>query len=160
MPSCYTVLPKCVHINQKIGWYRFKWFWWQRNLLWSQILTVDHAMATTKYIHQTQCWHGPPFTKWVLTQLVLRSREVSKPRGLCLSFRDHFGTWQASKSHWCQAAYVISKRYSILFNQTFMNALHIRITMERIMEMISNWQGFLLTPQSLDSFIINRQTHH
>ena len=50
--------------------------------------------------------------------LIVRSREVSKPRDLCLELSDHSEIWQALQQHCCRCACQISKRYNNLKYQS------------------------------------------
>ena len=82
------------------------------------------------YTSQTQCTPRP--SQWASVELaqsrgpsqypkrrlIVRSREVSKPRDLYLELSDRSEIWQALRQHCCRCACQISKRFDYLKNQS------------------------------------------
>ena len=57
-------------------------------------------------------------------RLIVRSREVSKPRDLYLKLSDRFKNWQALRRHCCRCTCQISKRYDDLKANLVASRLH------------------------------------
>ena len=88
--------------------------WNQRKHEGCALLAICDGNPSVDYLHKgSVTWKA----SWVPSQypkirLIVRSREVSKPRDLYLEFSDRSEIWQALQQHCCRCACQISKRYA------------------------------------------------
>ena len=70
------------------------------------------------------CYSIRALFQYPIKCLIVRSREVSKPRDWCLKFSDHSKIWQTPRQHCCRCACQIAKRYNILSADLAASRLH------------------------------------
>ena len=98
----------------------FRWFLWPRGLRLVRFYCMIGAKQTYETLTKRR-WFLEPFrapSQYPKRRLIVRSREVSKPRNLYLELSDRSEIWQALRQHCCRCACQISKRYDNLKYQS------------------------------------------
>ena len=70
-----------------------------------QIWPLDHNTNLT-----TESFHPRALFQYSIRRLIVRSREVSRPRDLYSELSDRSEIWQAPRQHCCRCAFQISRR--------------------------------------------------